>query len=460
MVALSPPPKRPFWTSPRVAAIPCLLAGLLWVCGGLLPVKETTLSYPGESIPANTAQVSEPHSGNLRTARKAMNLMEFCGPALAKYGFNRCEVREGGVDATIDLKRLFNALGWTVIALGCIPNAISNFTIGKNTRQPSIWFAGLTWVINFPILLLTQSVASLAFSNIALGLLVVGAANIVQNGKLKPGERHSELHMERLTNAGVLLRSFLSPQEMARTGREALAMAGFVSTDIRRIVASFLAAATQSANYLARRRKEVPRFLSAFFTIDPDPELKRIIAGLFGLAALIAVPAMFLTAEGLFGFLSAGALTAIALQTMGIAGFFDAVTVFQQSCEFKVDPASRLERAHKKGICGAVAAKGMTDLVSFMAVSDLFLGFKFLILGGSLAEFWNKVDKDGQFEGWMEEQHQKICQVGHVAPEAARALLEEIEKRASASSEWRRLKFYIGEKAAASASKHHHLVDA
>lgn len=447
--ALSAPPKRPFWTPPRVAAIPCLLAGGFWICGGLLPTKETRICYPSEITRTSAAQSSETKQASPPSAQETKNLMESYGPVLAKYGFSRCELKNGGVDGAVDLKRLFNALGWTVIALGCIPNALSNFAIGKNTRQPSIWAAGLTWVVNFPILLLTQSVASLAFSNIALGLLVAGAANQVQNGQLKPDAKRVELHMERMTSLKTLVRSFLSVKEMIETGKEALAMAKFVGGDIRRIGNSFMDVATQSADYLSGKRKDAPGFIAGFSTIEPDPEQKRIIAGLFGIAAVIALPAMFLSHACLLLFLSAGDFTKIALETMGIAGFLDAITVFQQSCKFKVDTNSKMERVHKKGICVAVAAKGLTDLVSFMAVSDLFLGIKFVILGGSLAEFWNKVDQDGQFEGWMEDHYQKICQTRDENPEAAQVAIEEIKKRATTSAAWRKLQDYLEEKARA-----------
>lgn len=427
MINLPSPPKRPFWTPPRIAAIPCLLAGILWVSGGLLPNKETRICYPNEISQTAPAQAPENNAGSKPQIQATKNLMASYGPALAKYGFKQCEIKNGGVDSTLDLKQLFNALGWTVIALGCIPNAISNFTIGKNTRQPSIWAAGLTWLINLPILLFTQSPASLAFSNIALGLLVAGAANQVQNGKLKPGEKTIELPID--TKSGWL------------------ALANFVMSDFKRIGRAFLNVATESADYIMQKRKQAPSFIAGFSTIEPNPEQKRIIAGLFGVAAVVALPAMFLTQGGTVLSLSAGNLTTIALEIMGIAGFFDAVTVFQQSCKFKVDRNNKMERAHKKVICMSVAAKGLTDLVSFMAVSDLFLGVKFMILGGSLAEFWNKVDKDGQFSGWLDYSFNQIVETNSQNPAAARTAIKEIAQKATTSADWRKLNVFIEEKA-------------
>jgi len=442
-LVLSNPPRRPFWTPPRVAAIPCLLAGALWTLGGLLPAKISHISEPAPLT--RTVSAVEGTSQTAKTAPKDM--MQDFGPLLRKYGFKSFEIQDGHVEGTVDLKLLLNALGWTVIALGSLPNAFSNFAIGKNTRQPSIWACGLVWLINTPILLFSASPASLAFSNIALGLLVAGAADQVQNTKLKPGEQPFELHMERVTSLRALMRSLVSLQELRATLKEIGGVARFVGKDLALVGLAFRNVATQSYGFLTRQRKEPPVFIAGFMGIEPVPEQKRIIAGLFGLAAVIALPAMFMTPTEHWYFLSGDILTKTALETMGIAGFFDAVTVFQQACEFKVDQASRTERVHKSAIVIAVAAKGLTDLVSFLAVSDLFLGIKFLILGSSLSEFWNKVDKDGQFWGWMEDNFRRISVAALKDPAAARAAVAEVEARAKNSSEWRKLQVYLQENA-------------
>jgi hypothetical protein len=442
-LALSNPPRRPFWTPPRVAAIPCLLSGILWTVGGLLPAKIT--HFPEAS--AITQTVSVPAASTQAAKEAPKDLMQDFGPFLRKYGVKTCEIKAGHVEATVDLKLLLNALGWTVIALGSLPNAFSNFAIGKNTRQPSIWACGLTWLINTPILLFSASPASLAFSNIALGLLVAGAADQVQNTKLKPGEEPFELNMERVTSLRVLLRSLVSPHEMKLTLIEVGNVGRFVWKDLSLVGLAFRNVVTQSYGFLTGKRKQAPVFIAGFMGIEPVPEQKRIIAGLFGLAAAIALPAMFMAPTEHWAFMNADLLTKVALETMGIAGFFDAVTVFQQSCEFKVDPSSRGERIHKWTIVVAVAMKGLTDLVSFLAVSDLFLGIKFLILGSSLSEFWNKVDKDGQFWGWMEDNFRRISQTVQEDPTAARAALAEVDTRAKASKEWRKLQVYLQENA-------------
>jgi len=442
-LVLSNPPRRPFWTPPRLAAIPCLLAGALWTLGGLLPAKITHISEP-----APITRTVTPTEGASQTVKAApKDMMQDFGPFLRKYGFKTFEIQDGHVESTVDLKLLLNALGWTVIALGSLPNAFSNFAIGKNTRQPSIWACGLVWLINTPILLFSASPASLAFSNIALGLLVAGAADQVQNTKLKPGEQPFELHMERVTSLRTLMRSLVSLDEMKATLQEIGAVARFVGKDLVLVGIAFRNVATQSYAYLLRRRKEPPVFIAGFMGIEPVPEQKRIIAGLFGLAAVIALPAMFMTPTEHWYFLSGDMLTKTALETMGIAGFFDAVTVFQQACEFKVDPTSRTERVHKSAIVVAVAAKGLTDLVSFLAVSDLFLGIKFLILGSSLSEFWNKVDKDGQFWGWMEDNFRRISLACASDQVTARRALEEVAERARTSKEWKRLHVYIQDNA-------------
>jgi hypothetical protein len=437
-VQLVEPPHRPFWTPPRLAAIPCLLSGALWVVGGLLPARITHYSH-GTMVAADALHAGVHH---------VRDLMQGFGPALRKYGFKSFEVADGGMSADVDLKLLMNALGWTVIALGSLPNAFSNFAIGKNTRQPSIWAAGLTWLINTPILLFSASPASLAFSNIALGLLVAGAADQVQNTKLKAGEQPFELHMSRITSLRALWRSLYSPREMRETLREAAAASAFVGKDLGLIGAAFRNVVTQSYGYLFGSREQAPVFVAGFTKIEPVPEQKRIIAGLFGVAAAIALPAMFMSPAEHFGFITGDHLTKIALETMGIAGFFDAVTVFQQACEFKVDMNSRLERTHKSGVVVAVAAKGLTDLVSFLAVSDLFLGIKFLILGGSLSEFWNKVDKDGQFWGWMEENFRRIRTASVEDPAGARAAIDGVVERAGRSGEWKKMLRYLEENAA------------
>lgn len=433
-VELAEPPRRPFWTPPRIAAIPCLLSGLLWASGGLLPAKITHFAPPP---PAITQSVSAPAPAVATPPAPARDMMESFGPFLRKYGFRTFELREGHVDCTVDLKLMLNALGWTVIAIGSLPNAISNFAIGRNTRQPSIWACGLTWLINTPILLFSASPASLAFSNIALALLVAGAADQVQNSQLKPGVEPFELTMRRITSLKVILRSLVSPAEMKETLREAAAAARFVAKDVGLIGLAFRNVVTQSYGYLTRTRKQPPVFIAGFLQIEPVPEQKRIIAGLFGVAAMIALPAMFIGPNEHFLFVTGDHLTKAALETMGIAGFFDAVTVFQQACKFKVDAGSQTQQVHKVVIVVAVAAKGLTDLVSFLAVSDLFLGIKFLILGGSLSEFWNKVDKDGQFWGWMEDNTRRLQQAD---PAAARATVAEVAARAQTSLPWR--KFY------------------
>jgi len=437
------PPRRPFWTPPRLAAIPCLLSGLLWTIGGLLPAKITEI----HQIEPVVQSVSPAQLAPATAKAAPKDMMVDFGPFLRKYGVRTCEIQDGKVNATMDLKLLLNALGWTVIALGSLPNAFSNFAIGKNTRQPSIWACGLTWLINTPILLFSASPASLAFSNIALGLLVAGAADQVQNTKLKAGEQPFEFHMERVTSLRVLLRSLVSPSEMRLTLIELGHVARFVGKDLSLVGLAFRNVMTQSFAYLTGKRKQAPVFIAGFMGIEPVPEQKRIIAGLFGLAAVIALPAMFMSPTEHWAFVNADLLTKVALETMGIAGFFDAVTVFQQSCEFKVDPTSRGERIHKWTVVVAVAMKGLTDLVSFLAVSDLFLGIKFLILGSSLSEFWNKVDKDGQFYGWMEDNFRRISQASESDPVAARAALGEVSERAKTSKAWRKLEAHLHENA-------------
>ena len=292
---LIPPPDRRFLSGPRIAAIPALISGSLWFISGNLPDQDTQINHVFDQINPETMQeqvltnesnLYSPETKRLMDSIKipenqeTAKIMSNFDKTLEKYGFKKCEIKKDGVDCTVNFKKLLAALGWTVIGVAGIPNAMNCFSTGKNTNQPTLWAGGLAWLANTPLILFTQSVASLAFADIALGMMVAGAANIVENDLKKPGEERRELQMERVTNLKTLANSLLNSEEAKKTGEEIFRMAKFIGGDIKLIAGTYKETAKQTIDYIVRKRKEAPDFFKALKKKEPDPGVKRMIAGM------------------------------------------------------------------------------------------------------------------------------------------------------------------------------------